>query len=193
MNQQNEANRPPCMDNREWVIRRALVADLDRVRAIAGKSPTAAQWTQQDYRGYVVSSFHQPLMVSKVVFVASDRLREEIAGFAAFQAVVATGECGLENMAVERDWLRRGIGTRLLAAGLLWCRGWRAEPGLASDGTESLETLSLEVRASNAAAIAFYRQAGFVERGRRRGYYSLPEEDAIQMSRTLGPRLDTRR
>lgn len=192
MNQQNEPDGQNLMDTSEWIVRRARVADLDRVRSIARESP-AAQWTQQDYRTYCVASLDQPLMVSKVIFVACDRLREEIAGFAAFQAVVATGECELENMAVEGNWRRRGIGARLLAAGLLWCRGWRAEPGLASDGTEPLETLSLEVRASNAAALAFYRQAGFVERGRRRGYYSQPEEDAIQMSRTLGPRLDARR
>jgi ribosomal-protein-alanine acetyltransferase len=45
----------------------------------------------------------------------------------------------------------------------------------------------LEVRPSNAAAIAFYRQAGFVEIGRRRGYYpaSAGREDAIVMAREL--------
>lgn len=175
------------MSSGEWIVRRARVADLDRVRSLARESPAAAQWTEQDYRGYCVAILDQPLMVSRVIFVACDRSGEEISGFAAFQAVVATGECELENMAVEGNRRRRGIGARLLAAGLLWCRGWRAEPGLARDGTGPLDALSLEVRASNAAAIAFYRQAGFVERGRRRGYYSQPEEDALQMSRILGP------
>lgn len=45
----------------------------------------------------------------------------------------------------------------------------------------------LEVRPSNAGAIAFYRAAGFDEIGRRRGYYpaSTGREDAIVMARTL--------
>lgn len=45
--------------------------------------------------------------------------------------------------------------------------------------------LLLEVRPSNLPALAFYRQAGFVEIGRRRGYYPAQEgrEDAIVMAR----------
>ncbi len=45
----------------------------------------------------------------------------------------------------------------------------------------------LEVRPSNGPAIAFYRNAGFVEIGRRRGYYpaSAGREDAIVMAKDL--------
>lgn len=45
----------------------------------------------------------------------------------------------------------------------------------------------LEVRWSNAPAVAFYRQAEFIEIGRRRGYYPAAEgrEDAIVMARKL--------
>jgi ribosomal protein S18 acetylase RimI-like enzyme len=43
----------------------------------------------------------------------------------------------------------------------------------------------LEVRASNHAARGFYACAGFVETGRRPGYYSDPEEDAILLARQL--------
>lgn len=45
----------------------------------------------------------------------------------------------------------------------------------------------LEVRPSNAAAIMFYLHAGFIEIGRRRGYYPAPggREDAIVMARKL--------
>ena len=47
----------------------------------------------------------------------------------------------------------------------------------------------LEVRESNAAARALYLREGFVEAGRRRGYYPAPQgtrEDAILMSKALG-------
>jgi len=41
-----------------------------------------------------------------------------------------------------------------------------------------LERASLEVRASNDAAIGLYRQFGFVPLGQRRNYYTDPIEDA---------------
>lgn len=48
--------------------------------------------------------------------------------------------------------------------------------------------LWLEVRASNTGAIQLYRSEGFVEHGRRRGYYpgvdGGPREDALQMAWT---------
>lgn len=51
---------------------------------------------------------------------------------------------------------------------------------------QGLQRLLLEVRAGNAAAIAFYRCAGFVEAGRRRHYY--PDgEDAVLMDKAVVP------
>jgi ribosomal-protein-alanine N-acetyltransferase len=47
----------------------------------------------------------------------------------------------------------------------------------------------LEVRESNARARALYLREGFVEAGRRRGYYPAPQgerEDAILMSKAIG-------
>ena len=59
------------------------------------------------------------------------------------------------------------------------------EPLRAAARRAGMERMLLEVRPSNAAAIAFYRQAGFTEIGRRRGYYPAHEgrEDAIVMAR----------
>jgi ribosomal-protein-alanine N-acetyltransferase len=72
-------------------------------------------------------------------------------------------EAEILNLVVEVDWRRRGVARGLLlhAAGA--------------------STLFLEVRESNAAARAFYRNLGFQENGRRRGYYRYPSEDAILM------------
>ncbi len=46
-----------------------------------------------------------------------------------------------------------------------------------------LEFVSLEVRASNGAAISLYNKLGFLECGRRKGFYRNPTEDAIIMTR----------
>ena len=50
----------------------------------------------------------------------------------------------------------------------------------------------LEVRASNTAAIALYRSAGFVEIGMRRGYYQNANggEDAITMACVLAGKIN---
>lgn len=50
-------------------------------------------------------------------------------------------------------------------------------------GQAHLSFLTLEVRASNAPAIALYRKHGFQEAGRRKNYYQQPREDAIIMTR----------
>ena len=49
-------------------------------------------------------------------------------------------------------------------------------------GAANLAFLTLEVRASNAPAIALYRKHGFQEAGRRKNYYQQPREDAIIIS-----------
>ena len=46
-----------------------------------------------------------------------------------------------------------------------------------------LAFLTLEVRPSNAAAIALYQRFGFEEVGRRRNYYDLPKEDALILTK----------
>ena len=49
-------------------------------------------------------------------------------------------------------------------------------------GREHLACLMLEVRASNAPAIALYEKHGFAAVGRRKNYYESPKEDAVLMT-----------
>ena len=77
------------------------------------------------------------------------------------------GESELLNLAVDPALRRGGVGGTLLSAALDW---------LTARGAH--ETF-LEVRASNAAAIALYERAGFRAVGRRPDYYQRPVEDAI--------------
>lgn len=76
-------------------------------------------------------------------------------------------EIHLNNFAVHPTWRRRGVGRALLAHVL-----GEAEALGAPHAT-------LEVRASNTAAIALYEAAGFARAGLRRGYYTHPVEDAL--------------
>ena len=48
-----------------------------------------------------------------------------------------------------------------------------------------VEILRLEVRFSNAPARALYEKYGFTSTGIRKGYYSMPKEDALLMELRL--------
>jgi len=90
----------------------------------------------------------------------------------------AVDEVHLLVIAVTPERQRAGLASRLLN---LVCAEARAA---------GMARMLLEVRPSNAAALAFYNRAGFAEIGRRRGYYPAPvamggREDAIVMARTL--------
>jgi len=82
------------------------------------------------------------------------------------------GELQIQNLATLPGMRRRGVAARML--------GFVLERSRRSD----LESASLEVRASNKAAIALYEKFGFVAAGRRAAYY--PDgEDALLMTYNL--------
>ena len=89
---------------------------------------------------------------------------DRVAGYIGSQSVL--GESDMMNLAVDPSCRRQGIG-RALVERLLW--------ELAEDN----HCLTLEVRASNAAAIALYNDLGFRQVGRRPNYYLSPPEDAL--------------
>lgn len=84
-------------------------------------------------------------------------------------------EIHLNNFAVHPSERRQGVGTALLAHVLAEAVAFGAPKA------------TLEVRASNAAAIALYEAGGFVRAGLRRAYYTHPVEDALILWR--GPHL----
>ncbi len=166
------------------VVRRALIQDIEAVLEIAEATPTASPWSHADYGAYCVSGSETSDPQVKALFVACVRQdckpgSQRVIGFAAFSAVTTAGECELANMAVSPNWTRQGIGSRLLAAGLLWCRTWCPTAGPHTG-------VWLEVRASNRRAIDFYERAGFIRTGIRPAYYAQPVEDAILMRKVLG-------
>lgn len=93
-----------------------------------------------------------------------------VLGYAVLSAVLDEGN--LDNIAVAPEYRRRGVADALLGA-------------LTGFGRECLALLTLEVRASNAPAIALYEKHGFLPVGRRRNYYSGPREDAVLMTLTF--------
>ena len=177
------------------IIRRAGMRDLETASEemcrLGEESATAARWSAAAYRSYVEWEAADGLDQKKILFLACartepaaysvasasevDTARGRIVGFAAFSAIQRVGDCSLENMAVAKSWRKQGIGSRLLSAGLLWCRA------------HSGSGMWLEVRASNVDAIRLYERAGFSIAGRRADYYNGPVEAAIQMKQAFRP------
>ena len=79
----------------------------------------------------------------------------------------------VSNVAVHPDWRHRGAADALLTA--LEARARKL----------LLSFLTLEVRESNAPAIALYEKHGYRAVGKRKNYYEKPTEDAILMTLKL--------
>ena len=84
--------------------------------------------------------------------------------------ICAVDEGQITNIAVLPDYRRRGMGDAIVRSLLRYAKD------------QHLDSVTLEVRASNAAAIALYRRTGFSEAGRRKAFYTKPTEDAIIMT-----------
>ena len=141
----------------ELFIRPMTAADLSSVMQMATALANVPRWSER--------SWQEAIKPPHIALVAADA-----AGLYAFAiATLAAGEAELQTIAVSVAQRRRGVAHQLLSAVLAELR--RA----------SVAELWLEVRISNAPAIALYRALGFQETGRRRGYYSDPVEDALLM------------
>jgi len=90
-----------------------------------------------------------------------------VLGYAGLQTVLDEGY--ITNVAVDPAYRRQGLADALISAFVRF-------------GQAKLAFLTLEVRASNAPAIALYAKHGFLEVGRRKNYYDDPTEDAILMT-----------
>lgn len=98
---------------------------------------------------------------------ASAYLDGAFAGYCGMLAVCGEGD--ITNVAVGEPFRRRGIAERMLRTVL----AWGMQMGLCA--------FTLEVRKSNAAAIALYESLGFAAEGVRRNFYEKPREDALIM------------
>lgn len=88
-----------------------------------------------------------------------------VIGYIGSQSVL--GEADIMNVAVLPEQRRKGVAEELLLA---------LQNALKE---KDVYSLTLEVRVSNAPAIALYEKLGYVEVGRRPNYYHRPKEDAL--------------
>jgi ribosomal-protein-alanine N-acetyltransferase len=143
-------------------------ADLVRVMEIAASLPDAPHWPQAAYLA-ALDPASTPRRIALVVF---DQQTKDLQGFTI--ANVLPPQAELETIAVDAAYQRRDLGRRLFDA-------------LASElQAAGAHEIVLEVRASNHAALGFYRSLGFGKTGLRRAYYAEPVADAVLMKLRLG-------
>ncbi len=97
----------------------------------------------------------------------------EVIGY--YVMMAAAGEAHLLNLTIAPAWRRQGLGRDLL------------EHCMARACDHHADSIFLEVRTSNSAAIALYHRSGFDDLALRRGYYPAREgrEDALIMKKAL--------
>ncbi len=105
------------------------------------------------------------LPASRRYYVA--RVDRVVVGYAGM--MLAPDEAHVTTIAVDPEWHRHGIATRLLLA--------LTEEAIAL----GYDAMTLEVRLGARGAQELYRRFGFVPEGARRDYYQNPPEDAVVM------------
>ena len=142
-----------------------LREDIARVMEIAAALPGAPHWSEYVYAGVLAPD----AVPARIALVADDPLTG-LVGF--LVAVLIPPQAELESIAVLAHTQRQGIGALLFAELMAVAK------------KKQITEVMLEVRESNRPARAFYASAGFVQTGRRTGYYSDPKEDAVLLQRS---------
>ena len=142
-------------------LRALKTSDLDAIEVVERASyPTP--WSRSMFAG----ELSKPTSICLGAFEA-DGDEGPLAGYLIVSRYVDAWH--VMNIAVDPDHRGRGIATMLLE---------RLFEVTADDARRGY---TLEVRLSNATAIALYERLGFTARGVRRGYYTDNREDALIM------------
>ncbi len=163
-----ETNPPPVTPppGAPFTFRRMVLDDLDRVMEIE-KDGFAHPWSADLLRREMMHDWSTILLATETRMGPGHLPTEAIVGFVVCWLV--HDELHVLNIATAVEERRRGIGRILMDEAARRAR--QAGAVLAT----------LEVRRSNAAAIALYRNLGYRQVGIRPNYYVDEGEDAIVM------------
>jgi ribosomal protein S18 acetylase RimI-like enzyme len=150
-----------------WSIRPAVLEDLEALLDLENRCFEYDRLSRRSFRHFLASETADCLVAEQ-----EGRLQ----GYALVLFHRRTALARLYSMAVAPTERNRGLGRALLKA---------AEAAALDAGTA---VMRLEVNPGNAAAVALYRSAGYVDFGVYRAYYE-DDSDALRMAHALVPRL----
>ena len=190
----NTVTSNPTVAAMPFVVRPLREADIPQVKAVEKQAfstlfpPTsfrrelgnraATYWVaeKRDERGKPPSARPQSGIVRKLLGRATGLRHRRHQGHAPRSIVgflgtwYAADQAHIVSVGVADGYRRRGIGELLLIA------------AVGHAVARETETITLEVRKSNAAARTLYAKYGFIEQGIRKAYYSDNREDAVIMT-----------
>ena len=144
-------------------VREGTIGDLSAICAIEAAS-FSDPWSENDFRAAFAEGICEYIVTED---------GGKVVGYALFRVLFEDAE--IMSLAVDPSTRRAGAGAAMMAR-------------LLSRVTErGGQTVFLEVRASNEAAIALYEKLGFARVRTVRRYYRRPIEDAIVMALSLAP------
>ncbi len=138
-------------------IRRMTEEDLSEVIAIEQDS-FSDPWREEDFRSSLLD------VKNGYLVAVTDG---HVVGYCGCWGIAGEGD--IYNVAVKKEFRRQGIGEKLL------------KTLIQSFSERGIISFTLEVRASNTAAISLYQSLGFEAAGIRKDFYSKPKEDAVIM------------
>jgi ribosomal-protein-alanine N-acetyltransferase len=145
-----------------FLVRAAIPADLAVLLALDRAATAAPHWSEAEYRRLLTEDTGHVTLVIEEDYVQGFIIGRDLGP-----------EWEIENVVVAEAARRRGLGERLVRELLSLAR------------SRGAQAVFLEVRESNGAARGLYSKMGFVETGRRKSYYTNPEEDALLYKKIL--------
>ena len=143
-------------------LREMTLDDLPAVMVLEEELFAPDTWTRAMYRDELSQRD------TRHYLVAEDDDERAVVGYAGL--IAYDDEAHVATLGVTEALQGEGIGSLLLDA-------------LLAEADRRSPVVLLEVRADNAAAQRLYERRGFVEIGRRRGYYQPSGADAVVMKR----------
>ena len=143
-------------------FRRMTLGDVERVMKVEHQV-YEFPWTEKIFSDCIRVGYYCWLALQ----------RQNIVGHAVIS--VSADESHMLNLSIAREYQRRGFGKEFIEFLIQQAQAKQAQ------------TMLLEVRPSNTAAINCYNSAGFNEIGLRKDYYPAPEgrEDALLFARHI--------
>jgi ribosomal-protein-alanine N-acetyltransferase len=158
--------RSLATDGRLW-LEAATSDDLEAIVDIERRC-FSHPWSVRHFRDALRNAPRSRILLLRAPFDAADAGR----GVHAYSVVQAVAdEMHVHNLAVDPLRRRRGLGRLLMELALDWGRRRGARRAF------------LEVRPTNAAALALYGSLGFRTVSLRRRYYQHPTEDALVLEK----------
>ena len=143
------------------IIRKMNLGDVSAIAELE-KQCFSDPWSENS----IASEIENPLSYWLVAEVDG-----VVAGYVGSQTVLDASD--MMNLAVSPDYRRQGVGQALVNALVEHLK------------QNKVIALLLEVRVSNAPAIALYKSLGFIQVGCRPKYYHNPREDALILRKEL--------